>query len=144
MTIRDTAITAIMTDEPTTIERSKPISEAYHLLRDAPFHHLVVTDGEAPVAMLATSDILRLVYDVDGAADDQALSAYIDHQFTIDDAMTADLKTVTVAGTVLDVATMLSDGALHSVVVLAADGSLAGIVTTTDLARHLCALLSRA
>ncbi|MDH3753453.1 MAG: CBS domain-containing protein [Acidimicrobiia bacterium] len=135
MTKRD-AITAIMTTDPTTIERTQPISEAYQLLRDAPFHHLVVTEGDEPVGVLATSDILRLVYDVDGS-DDRALRTYIDHQFAIDDAMTTDMRTLTPSATVKDAATILSDGSFHSVVVLAGDGKLAGIVTTTDLARYL-------
>ena len=60
------AITDVMTPEPRTVERSEPLSEAYQLLRHAPFHHLVVVEGDEPVGMLATSDILRLVYDIDG------------------------------------------------------------------------------
>ena len=129
------AITAIMTSDPTTIERSQPISEAYRLLRDAPFHHLVVVEGDDPVGMVATSDILRLVYDVDGT-DDHALATFIDHQFTIDDAMTADLRTLSLDATIRDAAAELSDGSFHSLLVMD-DGRLAGIVTTTDLARHV-------
>ena len=129
------AITAIMTTDPTTIDRTQPISEAYQLLRDAPFHHLVVVDGDEPVGMLATTDILRLVYDIDGS-DDSALRTYIDHQFTIDDAMTEDVRAVTIDATIRDAAGALSDGSIHSVVVM--DGErLAGIVTTTDLARFV-------
>lgn len=129
------AITEIMTSDPTTIERSAPISEAYGLLRNAPFHHLVVVEGDDPVGMLATSDILRLVYDVDGA-DDRALRTFIDHQFTIDDAMTEELRTVTSDATIRDAAAQLADGSIHSVLVMDGD-RLSGIVTTTDLARHV-------
>jgi CBS domain-containing protein len=129
------AISTIMTSDPTTIERSRPISEAYHILLDAPFHHLVVMDGDEPVGLLATSDILRLVYDVDGS-DDRALKTYIDHQFTIDDAMTENVRTLDLDASVRDAAKELSDGSFHSVVVM--DGTrLAGIVTTTDLARYV-------
>ncbi|MGI9603167.1 MAG: CBS domain-containing protein [Acidimicrobiales bacterium] len=131
-----TAITAIMTSDPSTIEQTEPLSEAYQLLQRAPFHHLVVVDGDDPVGIIATSDILRLVYDIDGT-DDRSLRTYIDHQFNIDDAMSVDLRTVNQEATVRDVAALLSDGSFHSVVVLADDGSLAGIVTTTDLARYL-------
>ena len=61
----------------------------------------------------------------------------LDHQFTIDDAMTAELLTLPESATVHDAAELLADSRRHSVLVLAADGSLAGIVTTTDLVRYL-------
>ncbi|MEE9415088.1 MAG: CBS domain-containing protein [Acidimicrobiales bacterium] len=129
-------ITTIMTANPTTIERSCPISEAYQLLSAAPFHHLVVTENDAPVGMLAASDILRLVYDADGS-DEEALKTYIDHQFTIDDAMSVDLQSLPRTATVHDAATVFSDGMFHSVLVLGESEELVGISTTTDLARYV-------
>jgi CBS domain-containing protein len=129
------SITTIMTTEPTTVDRSEPISAAYRLLQDAPFHHLVVVDGDDPVGVLATSDILRLVYDIDGS-DDAALRTYIDHQFTIDDAMTADVRSLDSDATVRDAAAAFAEGSFHSLVVMD-DGQLTGIVTTTDLARFV-------
>ena len=131
------SIAEVMTTDPVTIDRSEPISEAYRLLRDAPFHHLPVLDGDEPVGMVATSDILRLVYDVDGI-DDRALRTYIDHQFTMDDAMSVDLRTLAPDATVRDAAAALADGSIHSVLVMD-EGKIAGIVTTTDLARWLSA-----
>jgi CBS domain-containing protein len=129
-------IKEVMTPDPSTIERDEPISEAYRLLLRAPFHHLVVTENDEAVGVLATSDILRLVYDVDGS-DERSLRTYLDHQFTIDDAMSVDLRTLPLTATVRDAAAMLSDGSYHSIVVVDEKGKLAGIVTTTDLARYL-------
>jgi CBS domain-containing protein len=129
------SITAIMTADPTTIERSNPISEAYDILKRAPFHHLIVVEGDEPVGMLASTDILRLVYDVEGS-DEKRLRHYIDHQFMIDDAMTEDLRTLPASSTVRDAADALADGNAHSVIVMDGD-TLAGIVTTTDLVRFL-------
>jgi CBS domain-containing protein len=129
------SIAEVMTSDPVTIDRSEPISEAYRLLRDAPFHHLPVLDDDEPVGMVATSDILRLVYDVDGV-DDRALRTYIDHQFTMDDAMSVDLRTLAPDATVRDAAAALADGSIHSVLVMD-DGKITGIVTTTDLVRWL-------
>lgn len=129
------SITEIMSAHPTTIERSEPISNAYNILKRAPFHHLTVVDHDEPVGMLASTDILKLVYDVE-AADEHHLRTFIDHQFTIDDAMTAELRALPTSATVQDAAESLSDGNAHSVVVL--DGNqLVGIVTTTDLVRYL-------
>lgn len=124
-----------MTAEPDTIDRSRPISEAYEILRRAPFHHLIVVEGDEPVGMIASSDILRLAYDIDGT-DSKRLGLYLDHQFNIDDAMTEDLRTLPTTATVQEAAEAMVDGLAHSVVVLD-DGALAGIVTTTDLVRYV-------
>jgi CBS domain-containing protein len=125
-----------MTSQPTYVQRSQPISEVYDLLDGAPFHHVPVLDGDKPVGMVSASDILRLVYDIDGS-DDRMLRTMLDHQFNIDDAMTEELRTLPATASVYDAASMLSDGSLHSVIVVDDDGKLAGIVTSTDLVRYL-------
>ncbi len=136
MTTSNLTVAAIMTADPTTIDRSAPLSEAYQLLQDASFHHVIVTDNDEPIGMLSNTDILRLVYDVDGTSD-RALRTYMDHQFTIEDAMTTGLKTLGIGATVREAAKMLSDGSYHAVVILDETKNLAGIVTTTDLARYI-------
>ncbi len=129
-------IQSVMTSEPTYVQRSQPISQVYDLLDGAPFHHVPVLDGDRPVGMVSASDILRLVYDIDGS-DDRMLRTMLDHQFNIDDAMTEELRTLASTASVYDAASMLSDGSLHSVLVVDDDGKLAGIVTSTDLVRYL-------
>ena len=129
-------IKSVMTSHPTYVQRSQPISQVYDLLDGAPFHHVPVLDGERPVGMVSASDILRLVYDIDGS-DDRMLRTMLDHQFTIDDAMSSDLSTLPETATVREAASALADGRRHSVLVIGVDGSLAGIVTTTDLVRYL-------
>ncbi|MBT8208767.1 MAG: CBS domain-containing protein [Acidimicrobiales bacterium] len=131
-----TPITDIMTADPRTIERSQNLSEAYHTLKHAAFHHLIVLDGDDVVGMLATTDILRLAYDADGLAE-QSLATYLDHQFNIADAMTETVRTLGVEATAKDAAEILAEGGFHSIVIIDADGGLAGIVTTTDLARFV-------
>jgi len=53
-----------------------------------------VVEGDEPVGILSTTDILRLIYDIDGVGELE-LRTYIDHQFTIDDAMSVDLRILT-------------------------------------------------
>ena len=120
----------------TTIQRGQPISEAYEILKGAPFHHVPVLDGDVPVGVLSSTDILRLAYDADGTSE-RRLEVFLDHQFTIEDAMTSNLSTLPDTATVKDAAEKLSDGAMHSVIVLDQNGHLGGIVTTTDLVRFL-------
>jgi CBS domain-containing protein len=125
-----------MTTDVVSIDRDQPLSEAYEALRGAPYHHIPVLENDRPVGMLSSTDILRLVYDVEGS-DDRMLRAMLDHQFSIDDAMTPDLVTLPDTATVHDAADVLSQGKMHSVVVVDEVGSLVGIVTTTDLIRYL-------
>jgi CBS domain-containing protein len=134
--VRTEPITSIMTAAVVSIDLDQPLSDAYHALQGAPYHHIPVLDGDRPVGMISSTDVLKLVYDVDGASD-KMLTSMLDHQFTIDDAMTSELTTLTESATVHDAAEILSDSRRHSILVLDVDGSLAGIVTTTDLVRYL-------
>ena len=134
--MRQQPISNVMTTDVVSIDLDQPLSDAYHALQGAPYHHIPVLDGDRPVGMLSSTDILRLVYDVEGASD-KMLTSMLDHQFTIEDAMTPDLVTLTESANVHDAAELLADSKRHSVLVVAADGSLVGIVTTTDLVRYL-------
>jgi CBS domain-containing protein len=134
--IKRTPVTKVMSAAPTTIQRGQPISVAYEILNQAPFHHLPVLDGDAPVGVLSSTDILRLAYDLDGT-DERTISAILNHQFTIDDAMTAELSTLPDTATIKDAAEVLCSGTVHSVIVLDENNRLGGIVTTTDLVQFL-------
>ncbi len=134
--MKRTAITNVMSSDVTTIQLGQPISEAYAIFKHASFHHLPVLDGDTPVGVLSSTDILRLAYDVDGT-DDRALASLLDYQFNIQDAMTAEVSSLPDTASVKDAAAALSDGTIHSVIVLDSGGSLMGIVTTTDLVQYL-------
>lgn len=134
--MRKQPISTVMTTDVVSIDLDQPLSDAYHALRGAPYHHIPVLDGDRPVGMISSTDVLKLVYDVEGASD-KMLTSMLDHQFTIEDAMTPDLVTLPESSTVHDAAELLADGKRHSVLVVGPDGSLVGIVTTTDLVRYL-------
>ena len=134
--MRKQPISTVMTTAVVSIDLDQPLSDAYHALQGASYHHIPVLDGDRPVGMISSTDVLKLVYDVEGSSD-KMLTSMLDHQFTIEDAMTPDLVTLTEAATVHDAAELLADGKRHSVLVVADDGSLVGIVTTTDLVRYL-------
>src|SRR5690606_6888004 len=84
--VRQQAISALMTTDIVSIDVGQPLSDAYHALKGAPYHHIPVLDGDRPVGMISSTDVLKLVYDVEGASD-KVLTAMLDHQFTIEDAM---------------------------------------------------------
>lgn len=130
----------VMTPEPETVHLGQPLSEAYALLQKGKFHHVPVVDGDIPVGMISSTDILALVYDVD-SADDRMLRTMLDHQFTLEDAMSSELITVRNGESVRTVANHMSTGDTHSVIVVDDDGALEGIVTSSDLIRQLAELL---
>ena len=130
------SIRTVMTTDVVSIDRDQPLSDVYHALQGAGFHHMPVLEGDRPVGMISGTDVLKLVYDVDGVSD-RMLTNMLDHQFNIDDAMSADLVTLPDTATVHDAAEVLAGGKLHSVVVVDATGGMVGIVTTTDLVRFL-------
>lgn len=130
-----TLVTQIMTIDPTTIDRTDRLSDAMRALDSAPYHHLVVTENDRVVGMLSTTDIVRLLHELD-LEFDGPLSNSIDEFYSIEDAMSTKLHSIDAEATVKQAAEMLAQGSFHSLVVL--DGEeLAGIVTTTDLARYI-------
>jgi len=130
-----TKVSEIMTTEPTTIDVRDPLTDALRALESANFHHLVVTEHDEPIGMVSSTDIYRLLHELDLEADG-SWGKYLDQQYTLEDAMSTDLRTVQADDSVVDAARALSNGSFHSVVVLE-DTDLVGIVTTTDLARYI-------
>ena len=130
----------VMTAEPETVHLGQPLSDACEILESKPFHHVPVVDGRTPVGMISSTDILKLVYDVE-SNDERMLRTMLDHQFTLEDAMASDLVTVRNGESVRKVANHLSSGDVHSVVVVDDDGALVGIVTSSDLIQKLAELV---
>ena len=133
-------LTDVMTPDPKTVHIGQPLSDAYTLLQDQPFRHLPVVDGDVPVGMISSTDILKLVYDVEGS-DDRMLRTMLDHQFTLEDAMTTDLVSVSTGDSLRAVADHMAGGTINSVLVVDDHGKLAGIVTSTDLIQQLQEML---
>lgn len=130
----------VMTTDPETVHVGQPLSEVYVLLQNRSFHHVPVLDSGKPVGLIAATDILRLVYDAQGA-DERMLRTLLDHQFSIEDAMSEELITVSTSDPLRKAIDHMATGDVHSVVVLDADGGLAGIVTSTDLIRLLSEMI---
>jgi CBS domain-containing protein len=134
--MRREPITTVMTTNLVSVDCGQPMSEVYFVLKDAPFQHVPVLDGDMPVGIISSTDVLKLVYDIDGTSE-QMLTTMLDHQFNLDDAMSTNLVTLPESATVHDAAEVLAEGKLHSVLVVDVAGGLVGIVTTTDLVRYL-------
>ena len=136
-----TTVAQLLTRDPVTVQRDQPLSEVYHMLRYSPFHHVPVMEHDRPVGMISSVDVLRLAYDIDGF-DERDMAEMLDYHFTVEDAMSTDLRTVMATAGVSEAAELLSDGNAHSLLVVDGDGQLEGILTTTDLVRHLARIES--
>ena len=121
----------VMTENPVTISRDQPLSEARELLADEHIHHLPVVEEGRVVGILSSSDLVRLSLMYDG--DDESLNEFLDNQYTVDSVMQRHPITIGVEYTVREAAKVLSIGGFHALPVVGYDGDLKGIVTSTDL-----------
>jgi CBS domain-containing protein len=130
----------VMTTDPVTVHLGQAISDVYGMLQSQSFHHVPVVNGATPVGLISATDILKLVYDIEGS-DDRMLRTFLDHQFTLEDAMSTELITVKQDEPLRIAVDHMSNGAVHSVLVVDDGGDLVGIVTSTDLIQQLGDLL---
>ena len=92
--------------------------------------------GKKLIGIVSASDILGISVEGVGS-DERSMDAYLDHQFSIEEIMKKDLKTLTTKSTIADAADVLSDGSFHAVPVVSDNEDLIGLVTSTDLIRYL-------
>ncbi len=129
---RRTRITEIMTRDVVSVDPSVPMSEVRRILASEAFHHLPVLEGETPVGMISSNDLLRVMRKqalVDGEDRDEAL----DRATSVEQTMQTDLVTVREDDTVDRAIDLLADGERHSVLVVDREEALVGIVTNIDV-----------
>jgi len=127
----------LMTPSPSTVAPHTKISEAAARFAELDVHHLPVTVGDTLVGMFSQSDLLRLDYSAALNQDRRTVLAQLDATKTIKDVMSTKLVTVSESDTVRDTARKLCEGRFHALPVVGKENALLGIVTTSDLLRHL-------
>ena len=131
-----TPVIEIVGRDAVSVDVSASILEAIRILAEGRFHHLPVVDGKRLAGILSTVDLLKLSGDV-MSADDTQRPALLAGRTRIADIMVAEVIPVSPRATVEDAAALLSTGQFHALPIMAATGELVGIVTTTDLIRHM-------
>ena len=127
--MRDVTISRIMTTEPVFVGPDDSIVEAQAKLRSNAINHLAVVDDDRLVGMLSTSDMLRF--------------ALLDERSPVLGAirvrklMRENPHVIPVNASLRRAAEALSDGSFHALPVVEPDMTLVGILTSTDLIRHL-------
>ncbi|MCA9708669.1 MAG: CBS domain-containing protein [Myxococcales bacterium] len=133
---RNVPIKSIMSTDMVTVNVTMKLSEVRRLMTEQRIHHIPVVSGSKLVGLLSATDMIRLSFSAYGA-DERAVDAMLDHEFTIEQVMKKDLTTIKGTSMVREAAKLLRDGAFHSLPVVDDDGQLLGIVTSTDLIRYL-------
>lgn len=132
-------VTHVMTANPICVARNESVSVARHLINEKNVHHLPVVDGDKLVGILTSNDFLRVSFGEFGNQDGRSLDAILDHMYSIPDIMNDNPISIDKSDTIREAARILAVGEFHSLPVV--DGAtLVGIVTSSDLIRHLLEL----
>jgi CBS domain-containing protein len=123
----DLAVGDVMTSPVLTLSAGTPVDEAAAGMLEAGIKSLAVIDDDCrPVGILTSTDLVRLA--ADGVAPGDA---------TVADYMTRDVVTTRAGVPLSRVAARMIDADISHVPVVGDDGAVVGILTTTDLTRHL-------
>jgi CBS domain-containing protein len=125
-----------MASDPVTVNTTQKLSEVRRMMSEQDIHHVPVVSGSKLVGLLSATDMVRLSFSAYGA-DERAVDAMLDHEFSIEKVMKTELTTLAHTDTVRTAAGKLKDGKFHSLPVVDGDGALVGIVTSTDLIAYL-------
>lgn len=135
---KNVSIQQLMTPaaELETVHVEQPLSKVRQLLADTTVHHVPVVSGDKIIGLISATDMLKMTFTAYGG-DERSFDAYLDHEFTIDGVMTKSLITLNKDQSVRDAAELLAEGTFHSLPVVDEEGKLVGMVTSTDLIKHL-------
>ncbi|MEO1203783.1 MAG: CBS domain-containing protein [Pseudomonadota bacterium] len=127
--MRDVNIDRIMTTDPICVSPDDIFAAAQGKLRDNAINHLPVVEGGRLVGILSASDMLRFALVEEGSP--------ILNSIRVRTLMRENPRRISSGASLREAAEALSDGRFHALPVTHPDGTLVGIVTSTDLIRHL-------
>jgi CBS domain-containing protein len=132
-------IRKLMSTGVISIHHGEPVSQARKIMVESGVHHLPVVSGDALKGIISWSDLLRISFGDAFGADERAVDATLDHTFSLEQVMSADVVTVTPQTTVHEAAEILCKGDFHCLPVVDG-GKLVGMVTSSDLLKYLAEL----
>lgn len=136
---KNESVTHVMTPNPICVAKNESVSTARHLINDKGVHHLPVVEGDKLVGIMTSHDLMRVSFGEFGDQDGRSLDAILDHTYSIQDIMNDNPVSIEKSESIREAARILSVGEFHSLPVV--DGNaLVGIVTSSDLIRHLLEL----
>lgn len=124
----------LMTKDVFTVHTQQKLSEVSTLFRENDIHHVPVVSGNKPVGIISSSELYKLVFDIENT-DERMIDTMLDYHFKLEDVMVKEVETISENARIREAADAMSDGDIRSLIVVDDAGDLAGIVTTTDLIR---------
>jgi CBS domain-containing protein len=124
--MEEQTVAAPMTESVVTSALDESLADLAARLTDLDIKSVVVTDDDRPVGILTSTDYLRLVAE----GDDPTAT-------TVGDRMTQEVVTVRYDETVRRAARLMANHGINHLPVVDTDGKVVGIVSSTDLTRHL-------
>ncbi|MCC5923068.1 MAG: CBS domain-containing protein [Crocinitomicaceae bacterium] len=128
-------VSTIMTTGVITVDKNDhTLLDVKEIFRKEKIRHIPILSGGKLVGMISRNDIHRLSFGNMFEAQEGADEAIFE-MLTIDQVMTGKPVAVSSAATILEVATIFSEGNFHSLPVM--DGEqIKGIITSTDIIRY--------
>lgn len=130
-----TTVRQLMSPDPVHVDVEAPPSTLHALLEENPFHHLPVLEGGCLIGVVSTVDLARV--SLGAWVDTDAEDAWLDAQFRVRDIMTWEPVVVRAGDSLRVAAEKLAEGGFHGLPVLDEADQLVGMLTSTDLIRHL-------
>jgi len=134
--LKNENIDEVLTTEVITVHTNQKLSYVNKIFTEKMIHHIPVLEGKKPIGIISTTDIYKLIYNID-MHDKRKIDAMLDSDFTIEDVMSKDLVTLPLSSTIKDVSSLLQVSTRHSIIITNQDGEFTGIVTSTDLIKYL-------
>ncbi|MEN0063869.1 MAG: CBS domain-containing protein [Myxococcota bacterium] len=131
---RSERVSKWMTTEVRSVQVGQKLSEVNALMQEHGFHHVPVVEGSKLVGILSSTDLLRVSYEY--GIDQRQTNAVLDDTITVAQLM-SEPTTVDESATLREALELLAEGQFHAVPVVDQGTQLVGILTTTDVVRHL-------
>ncbi len=133
-----TTVAELMTTDLVTLSEEDGLSRAMKIFSELPIRHLPVTDGAILIGMVSQRDALSWSGSViDPGAFAGAQASKEARETFVAEVMVRDVISVPPTATIVDAARTLLEGGFGCLPVVDEQGKLLGIVTETDLLRHL-------
>lgn len=134
--LENESVEKVLTTEVITVHVDQKLSYVNKIFNDKLIHHIPVLEDKKPIGIISTTDIYKLIYNVD-THDKREIDSMLDNEFTIADVMSKSLVTLPLSSTVKEAAGVLQVSTRHSILITDKDGIFSGIVTSTDLIKYL-------
>lgn len=123
-----------MTSNVLSVNTSNKLADVAELFQENNIHHVPVVSGDNVIGIISKTDMERISF-VSEVSEKKVNTAIYD-MLSIEQVMTTNVENIQSADPIKDAATIFAQGKFHALPVLNGE-SIVGIVTTTDLMKHL-------